>query len=103
MYLVDLELLVSSRRRRQPMLLIALELLVSSKRIGIARSKGLDTDIEIQIDFWNRHLHNILWIFSHEIKELLCKCLFSIMCYLMCFVLLVHMTFICKPFLPRYN
>jgi hypothetical protein len=51
-------------------------------------------------NFWNRYLHNILWGFSHEIKELLCKCLFSVMCYLVCFMLLVQMTFIHKPYLP---
>jgi hypothetical protein len=41
--------------------------------------------------------------FPHEIKELLCKCLFSIILYLLCFTLLVQMTFIHKPFLPRCN
>jgi hypothetical protein len=46
---------------------------------GTAQSKGVKSSTEIQINFWNRHFHNILWVFSYEIKELLCKCLFSVM------------------------
>jgi hypothetical protein len=68
-------------------------------RVGNAQSKVLNSGTEIQIDFWNRHLQKKLWGFSLEIKELSCKCLFSVMRYLMYFMLLVHMTFIRKPFL----
>jgi hypothetical protein len=71
---------------------------------GTAQSEGLDSVADIQIDFWNMHLHNILWGFPHEIKELLCKFFFIDMCrlyiFIMTFTLLVHMPVLHEPFIP---
>jgi hypothetical protein len=39
-------------------------------RAGTAQSKGLlDSGTEIQINFWTRHLHNILWFFLMKLKN----------------------------------
>jgi hypothetical protein len=50
--------------------------LVIGSEASTARS---ESSVDIQIDLWNRYLtNNVVWVFSHEIKELSCKLLFML-------------------------
>jgi hypothetical protein len=75
-------------------------LLVIGSGAGTTRS---ESNANIQIDLWNRHLtNNNVWVFSHKIKELRCKLLLIVICKLCIFImssmLLVHMDVLRKPF-----
>jgi hypothetical protein len=74
-------------------------------RAGIAWSwhYSRQSNADIQIDYWNKHLtNNDVWVFSPKIKKLSRKLLFVIcrLCiYIVSSMLLVHMDVLREPFL----
>jgi hypothetical protein len=70
-------------------------LLVIRSRADTARS---ESSVDIQIDLWNRHMtNNNVWVFSHEIKEMICILLFIIIYRVLHVHRVFHASYDCPP------